>query len=250
MFPGGFGYSVPMKSWVGFVILGGEWAIFVGHGGTTPWHSCLAYKLAIGLDHPLTVHTTNGQARTGMIVPIPPGTNHQVVTRPEWVASFYADAGAFPLAMEPTEQESAALRRFCLQLAEDFAADHSAAMHAVELPKPIELDHRMKLAVSHLSEPVSPAHLAAIAAETGLSQSRFSHLFAATIGGPPVRYRRWRRLRHAAERLAAGESIVDAALAAGFSDSAHLTRTFVEMLGVTPGLFQENRIILVADDSA
>src|SRR5207244_11378004 len=89
-----------MQSWTGTIVLGREWAFFSGQGGTTPWHRHLAYKLAIGFDHPLTVLTADGRERSGMIVPVPPGVLHQVVTHPERVGSFYADAGTFPL---PTE---------------------------------------------------------------------------------------------------------------------------------------------------
>jgi len=44
----------------------------------------------------------------------------------------------------------------------------------------------------------------------------------------------WLRIQRAAGELATGRSATEAAHAAGFSDAAHLTRTFRRMLGATP----------------
>ena len=51
---------------------------------------------------------------------------------------------------------------------------------------------------------------------------------------PLARWRVWTRLRRAAEALKGGQTLADAATAAGFSDQAHLTRQMREMMGLTP----------------
>ena len=48
--------------------------------------------------------------------------------------------------------------------------------------------------------------------------------------------RLWLRLRRAVELLASAGSLTEAAHDAGFSDSAHLSRTFRKMFGVKPSL--------------
>ena len=82
------------------------------------------------------------------------------------------------------------------------------------------LDQRMRIADLAAASRVSPSHL--------------SHLFAREVGIPVRPYLRWRRLQRAAERLAAGCSLTEAAHDAGFSDSAHLTHVFRRMFGVVP----------------
>jgi AraC-like DNA-binding protein len=68
----------------------------------------------------------------------------------------------------------------------------------------------------------------------GLSPSRFMHVFTESLGVPLRPYLLWLRLQHAAGRLLEGASATDAAHAAGFSDAAHLSRTFRRTLGTTP----------------
>ncbi|MBK6705703.1 MAG: helix-turn-helix transcriptional regulator [Caulobacteraceae bacterium] len=68
----------------------------------------------------------------------------------------------------------------------------------------------------------------------GISASRLRHLFVEQTGLPFKTYLLWLRLTRAVERIAAGVSITEAAHDAGFSDSAHLSRTFRRMFGVAP----------------
>lgn len=85
-----------------------------------------------------------------------------------------------------------------------------------------------------------------VAAEINLSPSRFAHLFRAQVGLPVRRYLLWTRLRNAVQMLGAGESLTTIAHAAGFADSAHLTRTFKQMFGLAPSeIFQNSRFVQV-----
>jgi AraC-like DNA-binding protein len=78
---------------------------------------------------------------------------------------------------------------------------------------------------------VSQAELANIA---GLSPSRFGHLFSEAVGVSLRPYLLWLRLQRACGELMSGASATRAAHAAGFSDSAHMARTFRRMLGASP----------------
>jgi AraC family transcriptional regulator len=73
-----------------------------------------------------------------------------------------------------------------------------------------------------------------LAALVALSPRRLEHLFKATTGVSLRHYLLWQRLRRAVEELATGSSVTRAAHSAGFSDTAHLSRTFRRMLGFTP----------------
>lgn len=68
----------------------------------------------------------------------------------------------------------------------------------------------------------------------GLSPGRFQHAFRAAVGAPFRSYRRWRRMAVAAEVIAEGGTLTQAALEAGFSGSAHFSSAFKEMFGLAP----------------
>jgi AraC family transcriptional regulator len=69
-----------------------------------------------------------------------------------------------------------------------------------------------------------------------LSGSRFAHLFKEEVGLPFRRYMLWRKLSRAMSEFGRGASLTDAAHAAGFADSAHLTRTWRQMFGLSPSM--------------
>lgn len=79
-----------------------------------------------------------------------------------------------------------------------------------------------------------PVGLSDAVTVSGLSASRLRHLFVEQTGLPFKTYLLWLRLTRAVEGVAAGASLTQAAHEAGFSDSAHLSRTFRRMFGVAP----------------
>ena len=74
---------------------------------------------------------------------------------------------------------------------------------------------------------------AQVAQQLGWSESHFLHRFKQSMGVPWRPYLKWRRLQCALLALLRGQSATDAAHAAGFSDSAHLSRTFRQQFGMT-----------------
>lgn len=74
--------------------------------------------------------------------------------------------------------------------------------------------------------------LADAAAHVGLSSGRARHLFVEQTGLPFRTYLLWQRLMKAVELFSGGSTLTDAAHGAGFSDSAHLSRTFRRMFGI------------------
>jgi len=96
------------------------------------------------------------------------------------------------------------------------------------------LDHRVQAmieyAAANLDQPLS---LAAATASIGLSPSRLRHLFVEQTGLAFKTYVLWLRIRRALECYASGATLTEAAHAAAFSDSAHLSRTFRRTFGVS-----------------
>jgi AraC family transcriptional regulator len=96
-----------------------------------------------------------------------------------------------------------------------------------------------------------PITLARLAHAMHRSPSRLAHRFREATGVPLRRYVLWRRLRVAGEAAMRGSTLTAAAHAAGFADSAHLSRTFRSMFGVTPSfLFRPGRARVTFLDTA
>jgi AraC family transcriptional regulator len=96
-------------------------------------------------------------------------------------------------------------------------------------------DARVVQAISeiraHLDEPVT---LPELARSIGLSPGRLRHLFVAETGVSFRRYLLWERLNRALSLGFGGTSWTEAAYAANFADSAHLSRTCQRMFGLAP----------------
>ncbi|MCP4688540.1 MAG: helix-turn-helix transcriptional regulator, partial [Desulfobacterales bacterium] len=58
---------------------------------------------------------------------------------------------------------------------------------------------------------------------------------------PPHEYLTQVRIARAREMLKNGESIVSAAMDAGFVDQSHFTRIFKKFVGVTPGQYSRGK---------
>lgn len=86
--------------------------------------------------------------------------------------------------------------------------------------------------------------IADVAAACGLSSSYFAKAFKQATGAPPHVWLSMQRIAHA-KRLLTDTSLAlaEIALACGFVDQSHLTRTFAKIEGCTPGRwrrFQQN----------
>lgn len=103
-------------------------------------------------------------------------------------------------------------------------------------PQPA-IDRRLQKIVERLhSDDSEPMPLRLLAAQVGLSESRFQHLFCQQIGVPFRRYRAWSRMRHALTRIISGDNFTTAAHAAGFSDSPHFSHDFRKTFGAAPSV--------------
>ncbi|MBX9734878.1 MAG: AraC family transcriptional regulator [Chitinophagaceae bacterium] len=93
------------------------------------------------------------------------------------------------------------------------------------------IEQSIKLIHSVLHHDIS---ITFVASKVHLSESRFSHLFKEQIGIPFRKYILWCRMQAALQEVMKGQSFTKAAYSGGFSDVAHLSRTFTEMFGVSP----------------
>ena len=70
----------------------------------------------------------------------------------------------------------------------------------------------------------------------GMERTRALRCFKATTGLTFRRFKLWSALQHAAVRMAERELVRTAAMDAGFADTAHLSRVFSSMFGLSPSV--------------
>jgi transcriptional regulator GlxA family with amidase domain len=91
----------------------------------------------------------------------------------------------------------------------------------------------------HFSEPLTREE---IAEHIGISADYLTDCFRQELGVTPGTYIRRYRIRRACELLQeTNQSITQIALAAGFSDGAHFTRTFQREMETTPRAYRGNK---------
>lgn len=101
-----------------------------------------------------------------------------------------------------------------------------------------------RLQTADLHSDLSAAHLAA---GTGLSTSRFLHLFREHTGTSLRRHRSWLRMISAARRIRDGADLSTAAVDAGFASPSHFSTSFRAMFGVPASHLLAVQIHLEAD---
>lgn len=79
--------------------------------------------------------------------------------------------------------------------------------------------------------------LADLAKEAGLSRFQLLRGFARATGLTPHAYLMQRRIDLARRMIAGGSTLAQAAIASGFADQSHMTRTFVRKYGISPGAY-------------
>jgi AraC-like DNA-binding protein len=100
-------------------------------------------------------------------------------------------------------------------------------------------DERIVRALKYVNERLAdPITLEQVASVAFLSPSRFRHLFVEQTGMGLREYVLWRRFVKVWELRMQGVSLSAAAHAAGFADSAHLSRTSRAMFGIPPSLME------------
>lgn len=230
---------MPAPQWTGSAQLCAGFGVFRGAIGDSALHAHYAHQLVIALEGEVGVAFPTGPLRAAGIA-VPAGLPHCVCAdralliyldplSPEGTALFPPQAtAALPL--------EAALCARLLAAADQGLPLRSVLRGAVGLSSPAEPDARMAAVAHALRAGVAGGGIGRLqlAQLANLSPSRFSHWFVEQTGLPLRSYRKWLRLEMALHRLAHGGNLTAAAHAAGFADSAHLSRTFREMFGMNP----------------
>jgi AraC-like DNA-binding protein len=217
------------------ICVGPARALYVGPGLDLSPHLNVATTIAVSLRQPFELRTWAKSAgwsawRTESISIIRSETLHHLKSLGP-MAFLYLD----PLSDRRNPLSNAVLMRGRERLrlaAPQIGLDEAFA--AFELRPHGPSDVRIARVVREIERrPNDFGRLQDAAALTCLSPSRFRARFDAELGLPFRRYRLWRRMAAVMHTIAAGGSLTEAAHAAGFSSSAHLSSTFKRMFGLT-----------------
>jgi AraC-like DNA-binding protein len=233
------------KSWQLDVAFSHSVAVYRGHVGPNNPHSHWASQLTIGIDGGVEFETEDSGRVTAEAVYLASKVKHQLFSG--LVCSIYFDplcaprtrigalgegvsSGWTALTVEQLPKE---LR--CLSESTDLRALLDSDILRVGAPASVT-DARFRRMARELAEHVRTGHELDrddLARSMNLSPSRFSHWFVEQTGIPLRSYKKWLKLRLAMEALMAGENATHAAMSAGFSDLAHMSRAFSESFGLT-----------------
>lgn len=220
----------------------------------TSSHSHHAVQITLALDGVFTLAGEETQAAQAVAAAVAPDVEHTF--------ELYGDAVAH-LFVDPDGQAGRELRRTLFatgdvapiaskglgeirkRLYTELQARRRTHAPFVELGRNLvatlapgsERDERPEVRVRKMSAWAAarletPVSLEDVARHVGLSPGRARHLFVDQTGLPFRTYLLWLRLMRATELFSAGSSLTSAAHGAGFSDSAHLSRTFRRMFGI------------------
>jgi AraC family transcriptional regulator len=254
------------SNWRGKVFLWLEQALFLGEAAETILHQSPAIKILVALDgvfYLKTSESSNWQSYKSAI--IAPGQIHQIDGRHRKLALIILvpeTKAAQPLmpilARKGISRIPVSVVQNLVSLLEMFDEVNAAEVESEKISRKMvekirnggellsaALDPRVSRGIKNLlAEQENQLSVGEVAANVALSESRFSHLFTEQIGVPVRRYQLWIRLRNAIHLLAKGISLTNTAYEAGFADSAHLTRTFRQMLGIAPSALLKHSTLI------
>lgn len=233
----------------------GGW-IGIGRGlGMVPPHDHHAVQISLALDGDLRARQTDGEWVTSAGVIILPDVPHSFDPCGRAVAMLFVDpeclegrwlrqSWAGPVSGIAFERYGGCIPGLTELLRRPLNAEEVTALVisvvrnlCVGPPPTRKIDARVLKALEVIrASDASRIPIEEVAAAVFLSPSRFAHVFSETVGLPFRRYVLWRKLARAMQLVARGKTLSAAAHGGGFADSAHLTRTFYQMFGISPTL--------------
>jgi len=241
---------------VGRILVWRGCSLWIGHAGEpTDFHSHHAVQIALPFrGGRVSFASAPSEWRQYAVAIVAPNEPHAFEARSQFMAQIFVEPESLhgralqrmvrgepiaALAVEPLSGDIEALASAYERQASDhelFALTQAlvaklvgaAAFSAPPDPRVAQAIARLR---NRLNEEVS---LTTTAAAVGLSPDRFRHLFVAETGIAFRPYVLWLRLERALAAYVGGDSLTEAALSAGFADSAHFSRTFRRMFGIAP----------------
>ncbi|MEV6041503.1 helix-turn-helix domain-containing protein [Nonomuraea sp. NPDC052116] len=223
-------------------------ALYAGPSLRLGPHSGAVACVAVGVDAPFAVRRAPGgelRARTALI---PPRVRHQLTAGGDRMVFLYLNPGSAEDracrarftggdygVMTGHEAEAGLLVRAAAISAHSPDGQITAwTDEATGHETPSFTDPRIAAAMRRLIGADEPLPAALLAAELGLSESRFLRLFRERTGTSYRRFRLWAQMHRAARALAAGENLTRAAADGYFASPSHFSTAFHAMFGLPP----------------
>jgi AraC-like DNA-binding protein len=227
--------------------------LFVGRVAGDIEFSQAAASLLVGVHAPLVVNLPgeNRELKAGSLL-LAPGKKLTVQTSGQLVAACYLDALGQDYRLLSKSMthllpgvyrnlpEEARLRNLLTDLYRAPLPPEKACALLENSLNPDALDYppvdpRIEQIVHRIQQQVAQnGSVEDLAFGVNLSVSRLVELFREQVGVPIRRYRQWHRLFVTFTGVNCGQSLTEAAIAAGFTDSAHFSHTFRMTLGMKP----------------
>jgi AraC family transcriptional regulator len=236
--------------------------LYLGPSTRTSLHRNHAAAWLFAREGKLRVTLGSGEVLENQVIFLPSETEYATELAPSSIAALYwePESASFHRALEHFDNvprafacsgmhEDETQKLFDLDTTRDTADQllaHIFGFASMPLNMPSFFDARINTALAFLRDtPEAYDSIEALSARVYLSPSRFAHLFKKVVGVPVRRYVLWLKMRRALDLAIAGDSLTTAALSAGFSDSAHLSRSVRAMMGIAPEFLFRQRERLV-----
>lgn len=228
-------------------------SLWIGEAaGNAQFHDHHALQISLAFSGSIRFRTNEQDWRSFAAALVPPHVSHAFEAATQFTAQVF---------VEPETLEGRTLLgRFggesITELPADEVAVHAQGLRALNLSsasaadlqrvarqfvdgltgahRPAVVDARIERMIRSLWQSDRQVSLGEAAAKVALSPGRFRHLFVEQTGQSFRSYQLWMRLQRAIDAISNGATATDAAHTAGFSDAAHLTRTFRKMMGIAP----------------
>ena len=200
-------------------------------------HATPVHCLALGVDGAFVVHAPDGTWRRRSAL-IPARLPHRIEAGEGRMLFHYLDSGTDAADVRALMAEAlgpiTATHRDERDLIDHAHEPDALRRFALGAGSERFVDPRIRTAMdSLLAEPSLERDAGELAAEFGLSKSRFLHLFSENAGTSFRRFRAWSRMLHVATAVEAGANLTTAAADAGFASASHFSDTFRRMFGLS-----------------
>jgi len=216
---------------------------------TTP-HAHYAWKVHVGLDAPVWLKSRErSEASEARVIVVPPNVQHATGAI-GWSVALFLEPGMRATPWRETGPayaiEGSQARRLVGLVNEAMTSsrvdvgcfvDQVARGIFAPMTNTRSLDARVSAALAAIRRDVD-VDLRPLASALRLSLDRLTHLVSEQTGMPLRRHSLWQRVLRVLDAGARPASLAAAAVEAGFSDHAHMTRSFRRFLGRAPSEFR------------
>jgi len=220
-------------------------AYYIGKNIGTKRHSHHALEFIFGIEQPFDLISDKSKLKDIYGVVINPNCRHQFIGRDVPYLFIFLEPELLQINQIKNHYDLSSKKIVQIERLSSFpyaekVIDLSFFSNVLEinitLTTTSKIDKRIKNVLELIKSNLEQGRISsnALAEHIFLSESRFSHLFKEQIGIPVRKYILWCRIQKALKELLNGHNFTKSAHAAGFSDSAHFSRTFLEMFGVSP----------------